>query len=153
MGQPDAVNPHDPKGRTDRQILEDVQKAIDGRNDMIWLAMQYQCKKCGYREWIGAGVGVEGPAEFREKDIGWIPSPMMGMRCIACGGETHHVLWREDAIFPPIDAPKGMRYFRFPRVISEEMIRNFGSILFCGEDAIGTADMPVPYWYKVDGGR
>lgn len=126
-----------------RAYLDKVQKAIDGRNEMIWAKYQYRCRRCYAIEWIGLGVGVEGPFDVRTK-TGWIASPMGGMRCAKCGYRTTHVNWEGDRHFPPVDAPLGMRYFQFPRVISEEMIRNFNSIMFCGNDAVGTATSPCP---------
>lgn len=117
--------------------LDKIQRAVDGRNDMVWAAFQYQCERCGNIEWIYLGVGVEGPPELRDR-AGYIPSPLMGPLCLLCKGKgaTKHVRWREDKTFPPIDATDGVRYYRFPRKINEETIRFFDSSCFCGEMAI-----------------
>ena len=99
-----------------------IEDAVNGRNDLVWLAMQYRCVRCGAIEWICCGVGIEGPPELRQRGL-YIASPFMGPACIAtasitalrpCGGETIHVDWNQDKTFMPRPPPIGARYFRIP---------------------------------------
>lgn len=120
-----------------KERAEAIQKAVDGRNDLVWLAMQYQCEKCHRGEYIYCGVGVEGPEELRKKGL-FIASPLMGPRCRFCGGETSHIDWFLDENFAPRDPGPGIRYFRVPLKWTEENMQYFESICFAGD----TVTMP-----------
>lgn len=121
-----------------RERLEELQRAVDGRNDMVWASYQYGCRKCGHIEWIYLGVGVEvgineKPLKNEKGEGIWIPSPFGGPRCEKCQGETTHIRWKEDRRFLPIDAPAGVRYFKVPNKIEEIHIRSYDSSAFCGD--------------------
>lgn len=115
-----------------QQHAEEVQKAVDGRNDLVWMAMQYQCKSCHGIEWVYVGVGVEGPPSLRDRRL-WIASPMQGPSCLKCKGDTLHVHWSQDKTFLPQDPPEGSRYFRVPPVWTEDHMRRYSSIVFSGD--------------------
>lgn len=42
-----------------------IEQAVAGREDLVWLAMKYRCRRCGEVEWVYCGVGVEGPPDLR----------------------------------------------------------------------------------------
>lgn len=113
-----------------KEHADAILRAVDGRNDMVHAAFQYQCRACHRVEWIYLGVGVEGPEKLREKML-YIASPFMGPNCLMCGGETSHVAMREDKYFEPIDAQTGYRYYRFPRAGVD--MKYFQSSCYCGE--------------------
>lgn len=115
-----------------KEHAEEILKAVDGRQDLVHAAYQYECQRCRSGSWIFLGVGVEGPGVLRETNL-YIPSPFMGPRCSSCGGDTMHVRWREDRHFPPVDPQPGARYFRVPKSWTPETLANLGSVVFAGE--------------------
>lgn len=98
---------------TDIPTIEEINKAVDGRHDMIHAIYMYKCRRCQSIELIGLGCGVEGPRQGATERA-WIPSPF-GCNCLRCGGEAAHFAWKNDAHFALRDAPKVGRYFRVPK--------------------------------------
>lgn len=114
------------------EFVVELNKLIDGRNDMVWMSMQYRCNRIGCRvvETVYCGVGVEGPESLRDRNA-WMASPFI-IQCAVCKGEANHINWQSDKTFLPIDAPK-CRYFRVPRQFNDWQILNLRSIVFVGD--------------------
>lgn len=121
----------------DIPTIDEINEAVDGRNDMIHAIYQYQCERCRAIELIGLGCGVEGPRKGATERA-YIASPF-GCKCLRCGGDQMHIRWKEDAHFPLRDAAPQGRYFRVPK--DGPNPDYYQSSVFAGD--MGNPDKPV----------
>jgi hypothetical protein len=88
---------------------------------------------CGHEERYYLCVGVEGPADLRERSV-FIPCPFQAGGCPECGLPMKHDRWNEDETFDELrPVPEGARYFRVP---DEKTAREFADENYGGAELV-----------------